>query len=70
MCPFDDHFFKNICRILSFLNWKNNVKMLLTLQNVILFYDGKGSKQDKVDKKKVENMWIKIQGAWYIRCWV
>jgi len=28
--------------------------MLLTLQNVVLFYNVKGSNQDKVDKKKVD----------------
>jgi len=28
--------------------------MLLTLQNVVLYYNVKESKQDKVDKKKVD----------------
>ncbi len=28
--------------------------MLLTLQNVVLFYNVKGSNQDKVDKKKLD----------------
>jgi hypothetical protein len=30
--------------------------MLLTLQNVILFYSVKGSKQDKVDPKKCKRL--------------